>query len=149
MIGQKRLGIDPVFDGHHRKIGAIEFAGLRIQRIGTARAITTAEVIHANDEKFIGIQRLTRTNQVIPPAGCFLNVRRVVMAGDMVITGQGVTNQHGITGIRIQDAIGFINQREFGQHGTAFQWQRYAALKSLRPDQADGAGKCVVHGDHC
>ena len=66
----------------------------------------------------------------------------------MMVAGKRMADQYGIAGIGIERAIGFINQRKCRQHSATLQRQWVTALKSLWPNQADGAGKNIVHEDN-
>jgi hypothetical protein len=94
MVGQACLCRHPVLDRHHRKIGAVTLAGLRIDRQRPGRTVATTEVVDPDDEELPGVERLARTDEVVPPADVLRIVR--IVAGDVVTTGKGMANQHGV-----------------------------------------------------
>jgi hypothetical protein len=65
-----------------------------------------------------GVERLARTDEVVPPA----DVLRIVGidAGDVVTTGKGMADQHGVGARRVERAVGFENQFETGQAAPLF-----------------------------
>jgi hypothetical protein len=77
MIGQPCLCRHPVLDRHHREIGAVALAGFRIDRQRTRRTIATTQVVDADDKELPGIERLSRADEVVPPA----DVLRIVGIG--------------------------------------------------------------------
>ena len=94
MVGEPRLRIDPVLDRHQRKIGAPGLAGGRIDRQRAGRAEAAAEVVDADDEEAVGVERLAGPDHVVPPA----DVVRIalVVAGDVVRCVQRVADEHRV-----------------------------------------------------
>ena len=82
MVGQARLGIDPVLHGDHRKIRAVATAGLWIGMARPGGAETTTEVVDPNDEKPCGVERLAGADHVVPPT--YLTRSVSICAGNMV-----------------------------------------------------------------
>ena len=135
-IDQARLSIDPVLDRHHRKVGAVGLAGrgMGVHRSGRAKA--GAQVVDADDEEAVGVQRLAGAHQVVPPTfsgGCI-----VVAAGHMVAGVQRVAHQHRVAGVAVQHAIGLVDQRVVRERRAAAQRQRLLELTTLWTDDADG-----------
>ncbi len=89
----------PVLHGNDRKVRPPVFTALRIDGIGPGRTFAATQVIDTDNKKFISINGLTRTYSVIPPAGFF--IIHAVITGSMLVTGQRMTDQYGITGISI------------------------------------------------
>ena len=135
LIQQPGLGVDPVLHRHHRKVRTPGLAG---GRVGVGRAGGTeagANVVHADHEKPVGVQRLAGPDHVVPPAlaaGDGLALRIRVHTGHMVRCVQGMADQHGIAALRIELSVGFVHQLVAGQLGTALQGQRLGESVGLR-----------------
>ena len=97
--------------------------------------MTAAEIIQADDEKFIGVYRFARADHGVPPAH-ILGVIRVI-ARHMMIAGQRMTSQHRVGLVGIQLAIRFIHQLIARQHRAAFAGERGVEMRALRADDAD------------
>jgi hypothetical protein len=85
IVEQGFLRGDDVADRDVRKIGAIGFAGLRVDAAGIGRAEGRAEHVRGDDEQFVGVDSLARPDQAVPRAR-LIAVRRVT-AGEMVAAG--------------------------------------------------------------
>ena len=135
MIGQPGLRHHPVLDRDHRKIRAVAFAGFRIDRQRSGRTITAAEVVDPDDEEALGVERLARPDQVVPPA----QILRIVgvNTGDVMTAGKRVTDQYGIGTCRVERAVGFESEFEPGQDGAAFQRHRFIETDPLRDNDSD------------
>src|SRR5450830_184593 len=98
--------------------------------------MATAQIIEANHEKAISIQRLARANQVIPPAWVLVIV--FMFASDMVIASQSVADDDGIRFIRIQRAISLVDEIKLRQHLAAFKREWLTEVRDLWCDDTDG-----------
>ena len=138
MVGQPRLGIDPVFHRDHRKIGAIATAGLGIEvpRAGAAEAAT--QVVDPDDEKPCGIEWLAGPDHVVPPARLTRCIG--VGAGDMVRSVQCVAHQYRIGAGRVEPAIGFVDQFEMRYRPAAPEGEGLGKARDLRTDDANRMG---------
>ena len=123
LVGEARLRCDPVLDRDHREIRAPGLAGRRVERGRPGRAEARADVVVADDEEAIGVERLAGADHVVPPADVVRVVR--VGAGDVVRGVQRVADQHRVRARRIQRAVGFVGDLEFGQHRAARQLERF------------------------
>ncbi|CAE6960098.1 conserved protein of unknown function [Ectopseudomonas oleovorans] len=145
LVGQTCLAVHPVFHGHHREVGAVGLAGGRVGAAGAGGTVAAAEVVEADDEELAGVDGLAGADAAVPPAG--FAVVRAVVAGGVVVTGQGMADQHGIAACGVEFAIGFDDQFVLGQAAAAGQGQWFAELEHLGTDQADGIfGKGSGHG---
>ncbi|PNG62088.1 hypothetical protein SC81_23105, partial [Vibrio vulnificus] len=70
--------------------------------------VATAEVVEGNDEELAGVDRLARTDAAVPPAR--LALVDAVVAGGVVVAGEGVADQHRVALRGIQLAVGFDHQ---------------------------------------
>jgi hypothetical protein len=85
-------------------------------RAGAAHA--AAEHVRRDDEETVGVDRLARTDHVLPPAG--LAGHRLDL-GDVLIPGQRMADQHGVAALGIQRAVGPVGDVELRQLGPAFE----------------------------
>ena len=135
-VDQARLRIDPVLDRHHRKVGAVRLAGGRVGVHRPGRAEARAQVVDADDEEAVGVQRLAGPHQVVPPA--LLPLCVVVAAGDMVAGVQRMAHQHRVAGVGVERAVGLVDQRVVRQRRAAAQRQRLLEVTTLWSDDTDG-----------
>ena len=107
-VQQASLGVDPVFHRHHRKVGAVNAAGVRVDMHRSGGTKTGAQVVHANHEEPVGVQRFAGPDHAVPPALGFLLPR--VYPGHMVRGVQRMADQHGVGFVGVQCAVGFITE---------------------------------------
>ena len=105
MVDQQRLRAHHVGDRDDRKVEAVGLAGLRIERGGAGRAHAAAEDVRANDEEPVGVERPARADHRLPPARAAGDRVRI---GDMLVAGQGVTEENGVGFRRVERAIGLV-----------------------------------------
>jgi len=139
-VQQARLGQHPVLDGDHREVGPVGLAGGRIDVHGAGRPEARAQVVDADDEELVGIERLARSDQVVPPAFAFRHAR--VGAGDVVRGIEGVAHQHRVAAVGVERAVGLVDQGVVAQARTAAQRQRLVEVHRLGCDVADGCHDC-------
>ncbi len=143
VVGEPRLRVDPVFDGDHREIRAPGLAG---GGVGAGRAggpVAAAEVVQADDEEAVGIERPAGADDVVPPADVGRGFAGLVgaAAGDVVMAGQRMADEDGVRFRGVERAVGFIHQVEGGQHAAALQSEGLVEVRALRADDAD-TGHC-------
>ena len=70
--------------------------------------MASTQIVHAHDEKTVGIERLTGADHVVPPP----YVSRVIRVNscDMMRGIERMAHQHGIVARGIQRAIGFVSE---------------------------------------
>src|SRR5215510_13545268 len=134
-VREPGLHLDPVLDGHDRKARAVRLAGLRIDRRRAGRAEAAAEVIHADHEEALGVERLARADHVVPPA----DVVRVVGVEprDVVRRVQRVAHEHCIRARRIEPAIGLVEQAVLVDRRAALEPDRLGETHPPRRHRAD------------
>src|SRR5256714_11797539 len=92
--------------------------------------------MRAEDKEAPRIERLARTDQVVPPADV---VRLLgVVAGDVVRGVQRMADEHRVRALRIELAVRLVRDFVRRELGTAFQPQRLLEAGLLRRDGADG-----------
>ena len=96
-VEQPGLRVNPVLDRDNRKVGAISGARGRVGLHRPGRPKTRAQIVHADDKKFIGVQRLARPDEVVPPAFAFCHIG--ISARHMVAGVQCVAHQHGVAAL--------------------------------------------------
>ncbi len=131
-VSQTRLAVDPVFDCQDREVGAEGFAGFRVDAARAGGAVAAAEVVQADDEEGVGVDRLAGADTAVPPAR--LAVFGAVVAGGVVMPGQGVTDQHRVAFGCVELTVGFVDEVVGSQRATAGQSQWLAEMRRLRRD---------------
>ena len=102
-----------------------------IDRGRSRRTITSAEIVGADDEKLVGIQCFSRSDEAVPPAGfaflrpqvAYTGYRRIDACG-MLTSAEGVEEKDGVALIGVQLAIGFIGERDRGKGLATSQAER-------------------------
>ena len=79
------------------KFEAVGLAGLRIDRGRAGRAHAAADHVRADDEIALGVDRLAGADHGLPPAGL---AGHRMHAGDVLVAGQRVADQHRIAALR-------------------------------------------------
>ena len=110
-VEQPRLRVDPVLDRHDREVGAVRAAlggriGIGVHRPGRAEA--RARVVDADDEEAPGVERLARTDQVVPPA--FALRLAGIAARHMVAGVERMAHEHRIAARGVELAVGLVGQ---------------------------------------
>ena len=145
-VGEPRLRLDPVLDGHHREARPVGFAGAGVGRRRAGRAEAAAEVVHADDEEPVGVERLAGADHVVPPA----DVPGVVgvVPGDVMRGVQRVADQHRIRARRVQAPVGLEDEVVGVERGAAFHAERLREAQPPRRRGADRAGEIRVVWTH-
>jgi hypothetical protein len=130
---------DPVDDGDHREVGTPRLAGGRVDRGWSGRAVATAEIVQADNKVFVGIERSAGADDVVPPTDIVGLVG--VMAGDMVMAGEGVANENGVRLGGVERAVGLIDQIVSGQNPPLRKcsgWSKWARCDLTTPTDCPG-----------
>lgn len=131
-VEQCGLRIDPVLDGDHREVGAVDPAGRGVDVHRAGRAEAGAEVVDADHEEAVGVDGLARPHHVVPPA---LGTRLALVDTSDVVRGiERMAHQHRIAAFGIQGAVGFVGERVVADRCAAAQGQRARELHRLRGD---------------
>ena len=138
-IHQASLCIYPVLHGDHRKVCTVNFSGVRVGLHRPGGAEAGAEIVHPDDKKMVGIDRLARANHGVPPTFGFWLA--LIHAGNMVRCIQGVANQHRVGPVRIQAAISLVAQVIGAKRCAALQRQGLFKMHGLRC--GDQHGVCI------
>ena len=98
MVEQPDLDLHHIMDGDDREGQSPRLAGGRVDGGRAGRPHAAAQHIRAQDEIPVGIQHLTRADQMCPPAR---PARYWVGASGELISGQRMANQDGVRAIRV------------------------------------------------
>jgi hypothetical protein len=91
--------------------------------------MAAAEVVQADDEEAVGIERPAGADDVVPPADV---VRCVgVVAGDVVVAGERVADEDGVRLGGVERAVGLIDQIVGRQNAAAAQMQRLVEVGAV------------------
>jgi len=91
--------------------------------------MAAAQVIEADNEKTLGVEWSSRANNVVPPTDV---VGRIgVMAGNVVMAGQGVTNEDGVRFGGVERAVGLVDQIVGRQNAATAKVQRLVEVGAL------------------
>ena len=133
--------------GHmqQRESGAVALASGGVRGGGARAAKAAAQGIHADDEQLVRVQRLARTNLLLPPAGS----AAVAMASGVRADGKTGKNQHGIVAGRVELAPSLHRDHGPYQFATALQPERRGQRKAARGTcgQTGSGGECC-RGTH-
>ena len=136
-VGQLRLRVDPVFDGDQGKVAAPRLPRGRIDGHGSGRAEAAAEVVDADDEEAIGVERFARSDHVVPPADVVGIVG--VEARHVMRRVQRVADEHGIGARGIELAVRLVCEVVLRQRATAGQRERRIEMRASRLDHTHRA----------
>src|SRR5207245_10405879 len=94
------LRAHPVADRHDRKPRRVRTTVIGMGRGRTGRALAPAEHVGAHHEVLVGVERLPRTDELIPPAGRRMAVDR--RAGGMAVTRARMADEDGVAGVYVE-----------------------------------------------
>ena len=134
-VGQQCLALDPVAHGDDRKLRAEGLSGFRVDTVWPCAAVTAAQIVQADNEKTVGIDRFAWANATVPPAR--FPVVSGMIAGGMMVATQGMADKNGVAGIGIQGAVGFHDQVIVFQGLTTGQIDGSVEMIGLRGDNPD------------
>ena len=117
------LRADDVVHRDAREAGAVGLAGGGVGRGRAGGAVATAEVVRADDEKLVGVERAAVADEAVPPTGVHFFGPAVVGAGHGFVgaggvlgAAQGVKKQDRVAAVGIEFAIGLVSDRDRWQH---------------------------------
>src|SRR3990172_100691 len=138
MVAQELLGAHHVPDGDKGKVAAERPAGRGVERGRTGRTLAAAEYVGAKHVKPARVDRLARSDEVVPPAG-FFSVGRMD-AGAVMVAAEGVADDDGVVTRGVQTAISLEAQRESRQDLAALAGEGLRADEVARLDESNLAG---------
>ena len=121
-IEQQGLRVDPVFDGDHGEISAIGAPGVRMGVHGPGRTEAGPQVVDANHEETIGVDRLAGADHVAPPS--FGPVLAGVDPGDVVRCVERVADQYRIALVGRERPVRLEGECVVANRSAAAQCQR-------------------------
>ena len=143
-IGESGLRIDPVLDRHQREVGAPGRAGGGIGGQRPGRSEAAAEVVDADDEEPVRVERLARADHVVPPPDVVGGVG--VVAGDVMRGVQRMADQHRIRALGIERAVRLVGELVALERAPAGEGQWLVEAHPLRDDRAHRAPGRVLAG---
>ncbi len=105
MVDEQFLGIDHVPDRDDGKCCTVGFSGRRIFRRRAGRSLAPADHIRADHKIPVGVERLARTDNRIPPARLILSFMK---SRNMGIAGECMADKNGIVPLPVQLPICLI-----------------------------------------
>ena len=123
MVDEAHLRIHHVADGDDGEIQPVWLACVRVDRCRTGRAHAAAENVWADDEVAVGIDRLAGADKRRPPTRL---LGYGVLAGDVLVAGQGMADEDGVRLGGIERAIGLVGNGDRRQELIAGKPQRLA-----------------------
>ncbi len=115
---------------------------------GPGRALAAAQEVRAHDVQAVGVERLARADQVVPPAAA---VRVAVVAGGVRIARQRVAHEDAVGRARVELAVGLVGDLDVVQLLAGFEHERVALIPERDPlclDQTERALGAPRHVDH-
>ena len=121
VIDELLLCTHDVGDRDHRKRQAPGPAGRGIDLHGAARAHASPQHVRADQEIFFRVEHFAGSDQRRPPAGL---ARHGVRIGNVLVAGQGVTDQDRVRALGVERAVGLIGNGVGPEPGTTVEHQR-------------------------
>src|SRR5262245_20531717 len=126
MVEQHGLRAHHVADCNDRKIKAPWFACFRIRRRWPGGAHASTQNIRADHKIALGIDRPAGADHRFPPAR-FPRYR--MHTGAVLVSCEGMTNQHGIRTLRVECAIGLEGNLEWREIDAGVEFERLISAK--------------------
>lgn len=128
---------DDVVDGEHGEGGSVGSACVRINGLRAGGAKTAAQRVGADDKVLVGVQRLARTDIVLPPASLWVGLCGVCMRGGRETS----VEQDGIGSVLVELAPGLEGDFKLWQAVAVIEGQR---SRGAEQRQALGDGRRVL-----
>ena len=119
---QSLLGADDVAQGDVREVGTVRLAGLGILARGRRGAERGAEHVGRHDVVAVGVERLARADEPVPPADG--RVGDGVLAGGVVVAREAVGHEDRIATPGREPSVRLVGERQLGQHLAALELER-------------------------
>ena len=136
-IGEPRLRVDPVLDRDERKIGPPRLPGLRVRRQRSGRPEAAPQIVDADDEESVRVERLAGTHHVVPPADVLGLV--LVESRDVVRSVERMTDEHRVRAVGIARPVRLVRELVARQRLSARERERRVELGATRDDRPRGA----------
>ena len=114
---------------------ALPVAGFGESRSGRAEA--AAEIVDADDEETVGVERLAGTDHVVPPADVVWFVR--VIARDVMRRIERMAHEHRVRTARVERAVGFVREVVLRQGEAACEREWRIEARRAGDDRPHGA----------
>ena len=137
-VGEPRLRVDPVLDGHQREVGAPGLAGRRVRpTAGPVEPKQLPRLLTPTTKKRSVSSGLPGPDHVVPPADVVGLVG--VVAGDVVRGVERMADEHRVAALGVERAVGLVGEVVVGERRAAGERQRLGEPRLPGDDRTDRA----------